>query len=529
MRSVRQPRSVTLRGSHRPKPAGVKFVGLVDPKERLVVTVYLKNPAAKRYVPGSAADFAALSKPTTRRKLARQRAVEYAPAFSAVKKFARKNGLTVASVQAARRYVVLKGSAERMTRAFGAEISTYDDGGRQFRARSGSLKIPATLAAWTRSVHGFDHRPLVQLRSLAGQGTAMGLWPSDVAKLYGIPLDAVGPQQCVGIIALGGGYRPDDLKQATDAAGRPPATVVESSVDGATNQYGGGTTADEELALDMQVVAGIVPGVKLIVYFAQNNTASLASAVHKAVYDDVNRPTVLSISWGSAERFWQQGPRDTIEAALADTLSLRVGVVVASGDFLATGGLMDDSANVFFPSSSPYVLGCGGTKITVAGDAIASEVVWNEDPVGTGGGISVDYGVPDFQARTPLPLSIATGKSGRGVPDVAAAAAKDPGYRIILGGNSVPKDGTSAAAPLWASILALANARRRAPLGPANLHLYGNPALFRPTPTAPGNNRTGNVGYDAVPGTVWNACTGLGSPKGADVVAALAAAPALSG
>ena len=109
----------------------------------------------------------------------------------------------------------------------------------------------------------------------------------------------------------------------------------------------------------------------------------------------------------------------------------------------------------------------------------------------------------------------------RGVPDVAAAAASRPGYRIVFNGAEVVKDGTSAAAPLWAGLIAIANAQRGAPLGFLNSVLYANPSWFRAITT--GDNRVGDKGYEAGPG--WNACTGLGVPKGADIVAALAAVP----
>jgi kumamolisin len=154
------------------------------------------------------------------------------------------------------------------------------------------------------------------------------------------------------------------------------------------------------------------------------------------VFDDVNRPTVLSISWGSAEKFWQPGPRDAIQAALADAVRLKVSVTAASGDYLATGGLSDGAAHVFFPSSSPYVLACGGTKLNLQDGAIASEKVWKEETIGTGGGISDVFPVPDYQMNASLPQSVTTGKKGRGVPDVAAAAASVPGYvgRLPSGG-----------------------------------------------------------------------------------------------
>jgi kumamolisin len=48
-----------------------------------------------------------------------------------------------------------------------------------------------------------------------------------------------------------------------------------------------------------------------------------------------------------------------------------------------------------YPASSPYVLGCGGTAITLdaARKAIASEVVWNDkNRRGTGGGSATFLG-----------------------------------------------------------------------------------------------------------------------------------------
>jgi kumamolisin len=517
-------RLTELPGSHRPEPEGAQAVGAVAGSERVTLRLYLANPATEVHPPGSAEDLAALARPTTRRALARQRAVEYAPAIAAIRKFAAKSDLSVSAVQAARRCVVLRGNVAQTTRAFATELRLYDDGQRRFRARSGPLQVPLNIARWTRAALGFDHRPQVVLRDLAGESDGEGLWPSDMAALYGIPLAPAGSPQCIGIIALGGGYLLSDVQAAAAQAARPVPVVVERSVDGATNQYENGSPRDEEIALDMQVVGSIVPAARIVVYFAQNTPGGLAAAIHQAVFDDVNRPQVLSLSWGSAEKFWQPGPREAVQAALADAVRLGVSVTVASGDLLATGGVRDGAAHVFFPSSSPYVLGCGGTSLTLQAGTVAAEDVWKENFTGTGGGISDVFPVPAFQANMPLPASVTTGATGRGVPDVAAAAAREPGYRIILDGNRIVKDGTSAVAPLWAAMIALANARRRVPVGFVNPLLYAAPALFRPV--VRGDNRVGDIGYAAAPGLAWNACTGLGGPKGAEIVAALAAAAA---
>ena len=521
-------RKIALAGSDRAAPKGAVLVGDVDPDERIVVTLHLKRRSPDQFQPGSAGDLARLSKPITRHALAMQRQRSHARAAARVEKFARANDIAVAAIDLAGRTVTLEAAAGRMAEVFGVTLRTYDDGHRRFRARVGRLMVPREIAPWTRAIIGFDQRPLAaapvdRLQALALTGNGPGLWPTDIAALYGIPLDRDVASVCVGIVALGGGYLPSDLSQALAGMQRPDRVVIDQSVAGNRNQFGGGTVADQEIALDLQIIAGLLPNARIVVYFAGNTIQSLVDAIHQAIFDDVNRPQVLSVSWGSAEEFWTAPGRDAMQAALADAKRLRVSVVFAAGDELATGGLTDGKAHVWFPASSPYALGCGGTLPTLAGNGpgIAAEAVWNDGQSGTGGGISDSFPVPAYQLNLPLPPSVNDGATRRGVPDVAGAAAGSPGYRIVLNGNEMTKDGTSAVAPLWAALIAIANAQRGAPLGFINSALYANPSLFRAI--TQGNNRADGKGYDAGPG--WNACTGLGVPKGADIIRELAAIP----
>ncbi|MGA7817045.1 MAG: peptidase S53, partial [Caballeronia sp.] len=73
--------------------------------------------------------------------------------------------------------------------------------------------------------------------------------------------------------------------------------------------------------------------------------------------------------------------------------------------------------------------------------------------------------------------------------------------------------GTSAVAPLWAALIARVNAAAAQPAG------FVNPKLYRAASI--GNDVTmGNNGsFEASAG--WDACTGLGSPDGVKVAAAL--------
>ncbi len=520
-------KKIALAGSDRTEPENAAYVGDVDPDERIVVALHLKRRSPDKFPPGSAGDLARLSQPMTRQALVAERKRTHARAAARVRKFAKANRLAVREVNLAGRVLTLEGSARQMSEIFGARLCLYDglyDGGaRRFRARIGQLMIPSEIAPWTRAILGFDQRPLTatpvnRLQPLAGAGAGAGLWPTEVAALYGIPLDHDTSSVCVGIIALGGGYLPSDLAKALTGMQRETRVAVDQSVSGSHNTFGGGAPADQEIALDLQIMAGLVPKSKIVVYFAPNTIQSLVTAINQAIFDDVNKPQVLSVSWGSAEKFWTAPGRDAMQAVLADAQRLRVNVVFASGDQLATAGLTDGKAHVWFPASSPYALGCGGTVL--GGDATA-EAVWNDGSSGTGGGISDVFPVPAYQSGLALPPSVNDGAARRGVPDVAGAAAGTPGYRVVLNGTATVKDGTSAVAPLWAALIAIANAQRGSPLGSVNSVLYASPSLLRPI--IRGDNRDDGKGYDAGPG--WSACTGLGVPRGADIIAALAAVP----
>jgi kumamolisin len=361
------------------------------------------------------------------------------------------------------------------------------------------------------------------LKPSTNEAGEKGLWPTEIASLYGLTDNAGGSGQCVGIIALGGGYLPSDLLAATEGMSRLSPLVVDVSVDGVSNSFGGGTLSDEEIALDLQILAGLLPASRIVVYFSPNSQAGLAQAIIAATNDKINKPSVLCISWGSAEQYWSTPARDAVQDALKDAIEAKITVVAAAGDLLATAGMTDGMAHVLFPASSPYALACGGTKIILddTGRKRANEMVWNDGLVGTGGGVSNLFLVPDYQETIVIPNPTAGERRGRGLPDVAAAAAQTPGYRIVVNGQELVKSGTSAATPLWSAVIALANARRGRPLGLIHPFLYATPLLCQPIVV--GNNRRDGIGYYAGPG--WNLCAGFGVPNGIHTIETLAAMP----
>jgi kumamolisin len=206
-----------------------------------------------------------------------------------------------------------------------------------------------------------------------------------------------------------------------------------------------------------------------------------------------------------------------MEQILTEGAGLGVTVTVASGDNGSTDAVSDGQQHVDFPASAPHALGCGGTALQASGATITSETVWNDLPSGgaTGGGISRQFTLPSYQANASLPVNVDTQAAGRGVPDVCGNADPQTGYVIRVDGAEQTIGGTSAVAPLWAGLTARLNEQLGAPLGfmqPVLYPLLGSGSFHDIT--------SGNNGSYAA-GTGWDGCTGLGSPDGTALAAAL--------
>ena len=163
------------------------------------------------------------------------------------------------------------------------------------------------------------------------------------------------------------------------------------------------------------------------------------------------------------------------------------------------------------------MIGCGGTKLALSGNSISSEVAWNQlaqNEGATGGGVSEVFALPSFQSSARVPKA-PNGFVGRGVPDVSADADPASGYLVLVDGASTVIGGTSAAAPLWAGLFARINQSIGKPAG------YLNPLIYPAAAEKTFRDITSgtNGGYSAAPG--WDPCTGLGSPNGSALLAAL--------
>jgi kumamolisin len=377
-----------LAGSECKAMPGSRVAGPVDPNEQLLVTVHLPPKTA-------------LADPSARRISREDFATERGAdpeGVAKVKAFAAAYGLHVERSEPARRTITLFGAASAFTRAFGVTLSMHEVPGGTYRGYDGAITLPASLEGHVTAVLGLDNRPQARPQIRFAATGATPFTPPQVATLYGFPAGANGTGQCVGIIELGGGFTQSDYTAYFSSLGLTAPKVTVVSVLGATSSPGTDTNADAEVMLDVEVSGGVAPGITVALYFAPNTDQGFIEAVSTAIHDTANKPAVVSISWGGPESTWAQQSVTAFNQTLADAATLGVTVCAASGDGGSSDGVSDGKAHVDFPASSPYVLGCGGTRLIGSGAAIASETVWNEGGGATGGGVSDLFALPTWQA-----------------------------------------------------------------------------------------------------------------------------------
>jgi kumamolisin len=279
-----------------------------------------------------------------------------------------------------------------------------------------------------------------------------------------------------------------------------------------------------EVMMDVEIVAALCPAASISTYYASFDQKGWLDLLEKVTAD---RPVALSVSYGLAEDSpdWEPAALQLINDALQAASMVGITVCVSAGDDGSGCNMPDTRAHVEFPGSSPFVLSVGGTMLKAG-----SEVVWWQSPgrrIGnghsgaTGGGVSTLFDRPSWQTIEVESLNQGA-IEGRVVPDVSALAGP-PLYELILHRESAPNGGTSASAPLWASLVA----RIDAALPQAKRQQFLAPILYQRlssgktvgeagcTDISVGNNASHpqpGRGYKAQNG--YDAVTGWGVPNG---------------
>jgi kumamolisin len=471
---------ISIKGSERTALPEGRIVGAVDPNEYARVTVIVRRrPSGKDL--NSFINNTTAQKPDERKHLHRDElAITHGadPAdLEMLESFAHEYALDVVEVNAAQRRVVLAGTVAKLSAAFGVYLACYEHPEGTYRGRTGAIHVPEDIAPIVEGVFGLDNRRQARphFRNLRETGKAVkphageiSYTPTQVAQLYHFLQDVKGENQCVAIIELGGGYQTSDLNTYFAKLGIPTPNISSIGIDAGTpdggcNQpVGDPNSADGEVVLDIEVAGAVAPGARIAVYFAGNTDKGFIDAILTAIHDDLRKPSVISISWGGAEKEWSLQAMQVMNEAFKDAAALGVTVCCAAGDDgssdLRPPTPDDGLLHVDFPGSSPYVLCCGGTRLEGQGNNITNEVVWNNgrDGGATGGGVSDVFNLPDYQTNANVPASTnPDGRIGRGVPDVAGNADPATGYQILVDGKWCIIGGTSAVAPLWAGLIAL--------------------------------------------------------------------------
>lgn len=319
----------------------------------------------------------------------------------------------------------------------------------------------------------------------------------------------------------------------------------------------------EEISLDVEWAHAMAPAAKIVLVLAKtSDDTDILNAIKYAV--DNSLGNVISMSFGSNENCVDSAMHNAYHDVFAQATRKNITLLASSADQGAALPSCDGNSwaqAVSSPAVDPLVTAVGGTELRASDYCLAvlgcdpnsnpapgtyqSEIVWNEGPKygdfpnvfaatgATGGGYSAIFGAPDYQRATLRNVK------QRAIPDVAYNASVLHGVLTYLQIPGLPAGwyrfgGTSAGAPQWAALVAVANERAGRPLGFINnavyqigrMPVYGSSFhdVTSGTNSAiefdAANNPVDTAGYAA--GAGWDASTGQGSPTSGGLAGLLA-------
>jgi subtilase family serine protease len=465
---------------------------------------------------------------------------QFAPAtndFQSLLAFARSNGFSILTAPSNRMLIEVSARATDVEKAFNTTLNVYQHPteNRTFYAPANTPSVADSLPLL--EVGGLNSyvRPHPKLR-LAAQNKAnlpvpkLGSGPygsymgNDFRAAYVPGTALTGSGQTVALVQFDG-YYASDIALYEQKAGLSSVSLTNILLNGFSGTPTG-NGGEIEVSLDIEMVISMAPGVNQVRVYEGDPYNFIPNVVLNQIAMD-NAARQVSCSWG-----WTGGPNATSDQIFLQMALQGQTFYNASGDddaFLP--GQVDNPGYTGFPSSDPYITQVGGTTLTTSGPggAWVSEKVWNwGGGSGTSGGVSSYYTIPSWQSW--INMSTNHGSTTyRNIPDVALTG--DNVYVIADNGIDYPgTGGTSCAAPLWAGFTALVN-QQAASNGHSSVGFI-NPAIYSLAQAAAyasqfnditnGNNTWSSspTNYFAVPG--YDLCTGLGTPKGTNLINALA-------
>jgi len=456
--------------------------------------------------------------------------------YEAVASFATAHGLRVTERHANRLIVDVTGAVSDIEKTLHVRMGVYKHPteGRTFYAPDAEPTVE--LAVPIAHISGLDDYALPRPRfhymtksamaaaaarvGAGGKGNTgsapngVGYMGNDFRAAYAPGVTATGTGQVVGLLQFDG-YTAGDITTYESEAGLPNVPLTNVTLDRFNGQPTG-NGGEVEVSLDIEMVISMAPGLADVIVYEAGPRGRWHDILNRMVSD--NKAKQIGCSW-----YIPNGGADsTAEGIFMEMAAQGQSFFSASGDSDAFTGLIP------FPGDSPNITQVGGTMLTSSGPGgtWVSEQAWNRDNgVGTGGGISTQYGIPVWQAG----ISMGTNQGSttmRNVPDVALTAEN---VYVRVDGADEYVGGTSCAAPLWAGFTALINQQGAANhnttvgfMNPAlytlaESSLYG--AVFHDTTTGDNTSSGSPSAFYAVAG--YDLCTGLGTPMGQALIDAL--------
>jgi hypothetical protein len=335
--------------------------------------------------------------------------------------------------------------------------------------------------------------------NIAPLAAPSGLTPASIQAAYLIPAGGGGGATVAIVDANDNPKAESDLAVYRAQFGLPPCTTA----NGCFKKVGqtGSTTSlpavdngwAGEIALDLDMVSAACPSCKILLVEAKTaSMADLGAAVNQAA---LLGATVISNSYGGGED----------ASSLTDDAKYfnhpGIAITVSAGD---------SGYGVEFPASSAHVIAVGGTSLVKSTGGTRG---WAEGAWASGGsGCSTKIAKPSFQKDT--------GCAKRMVADVAAVGDPNTGVAVYntQGGSAAGATGwavyggTSASAPIVASILAATGKG-----GIDNSWSYSHTGAFYDVTAGTNGSCSGKYLCTATAG--YDGPTGLGTPNGAVIAA----------
>jgi subtilase family serine protease len=460
----------------------------------------------------------------------------------AVQSWLRGQGFSLGYTPQNNHYVSAEGTVAQAEAAFGTSFGMYAVQGLTVRSPSSDVSIPSSLAGIVSGVIGLDdsaqfvhtdhttgdapppaafvsakpcsaywgEKQATGFTNPYGSGTLpyapCGYTPAQIKGAYGIS-GYDGSGQTVAIIdAYSAPTIAADVNQWSANRGLPAMTgnqLTQVVAPGTYHHPERGLKQDPqgwygEETLDVEAVHGMAPAANVVFVGAPNNFQDLDAALNDVV--DKHVASIVSNSYGFDTELLPPGYIKPQEDTILQGVIEGIGIYFSSGDN-SDESLVEGYVTTDWPASSPFVTSVGGTTLAVgASNNYLFETGWGTTTsswtgtawspaapgswlYGAGGGVSRIFAEPAYQQGVvPSSVFTAQGRTGRAVPDIAAAADPNAGY--LIGETQTFPDGsvkyseyriggTSLACPLAAGIMALANQAAGKTLGFANPLLYG--------------------------------------------------------